>query len=115
MCTDFLIWNIKLYYIEMHFWEAVIINKEPENKTYWEGGRQQPASIGDNLADLYCLRVCIIGRLERDKSQFSCVEDSILKLSGRVYAKHLIFFGKVIAVFRFDKTNLQSLPVMRIV
>ena len=58
-------------------WVAVI-NEKPENRTYWEGGRQQPASIGDNLADLYCLRVWI-RRLERDKSQFFfvCITDNL--------------------------------------
>ena len=66
MCTDFLSENIKHTQLKC-IWVAVI-NEKTENRPYWEGGRQQPASIGDNLADLYCLGVCI-RRFERDKSQ----------------------------------------------
>lgn len=37
--------------------------RKKEQKTYSDGGRQQPASMGLSLADLYCLRLCKVGQI----------------------------------------------------
>lgn len=43
---------------ELIFSSAQIEKKRKKEETYSDGGRQQPASMGLSLADLYCLRFC---------------------------------------------------------